>query len=150
MFRGINNISLDAKGRLAVPVRYRDYLQEHCNGQMVVTIDTEECCLLIYPLPEWEDLERKVSGLSSFNPASRRVQRLLIGHATEVELDASGRILIPPPLRQHAQLEKKTVMMGQVHKLELWSEDNWITRRSELLGSQPDAALPPELENLSL
>lgn len=150
MFRGVNNINLDAKGRLAIPVRYRDFLAQHCNGEMVVTIDTDERCLLIYPRPEWEDLERKVSALSSFNPASRRVQRLLIGHATDVELDASGRILIPPPLRQYADLDKKTVMLGQVHKLELWSEEHWTTRRDDWLGDQSDLTLPPELENLSL
>lgn len=150
MFRGVNNISLDAKGRLAIPVRYRDYLVQHCNGEMVITIDTEERCLLVYPRPEWEDLERKVGALPSFNPASRRVQRLLIGHATDVELDASGRILVPPPLRQYAQLDKKTVMLGQGNKLELWSEDHWMSRRDEWLDDQSNLALPPELENLSL
>jgi MraZ protein len=150
VFRGVNNISLDAKGRLAVPVRYRDYLVQHCNGEMVVTIDTEERCLLIYPRPEWEDLERKVGALPSFNPASRRVQRLLIGHATDIDLDGSGRILIPPPLRQYAQLEKKTVMLGQGNKLELWSEEHWTSRRDTWLNDQSNLELPPELENLSL
>ena len=150
MFRGVNNISLDAKGRLAIPVRYRDFLLQHCNGELVVTIDTEERCLLMYPRPEWEDIERKVSALPSLNPASRRVQRLLIGHATDVELDRSGRILVPPPLRQYAQLEKKTVMLGQGNKLELWSEEHWQNRRDEWLGDQSNLALPPELENLSL
>ena len=76
MFRGVNNINLDAKGRLAIPTRYRDYLTHHCNGEMVVTIDTEERCLLIYPQPEWEDIQRKVESLPSFNRAARRVQRL--------------------------------------------------------------------------
>ena len=150
MFRGVNNINLDAKGRLAVPVRYRDYLAQHCNGEMVATIDTEERCLLIYPRPEWEDLERKVGALPSFNPASRRVQRLLIGHATDIDLDSSGRILIPPPLRQYAQLEKKTVMLGQGNKLELWSEEHWTNRRDTWLNDQSNLELPPELENLSL
>ncbi|MCB1692926.1 MAG: cell division/cell wall cluster transcriptional repressor MraZ, partial [Pseudomonadales bacterium] len=80
MFRGVNHISLDAKGRLAIPVRVRDLLVEHSNGELVITIDTDEKALLVYPRPEWEDIERKVQALSSFNPASRRVQRLLIGH----------------------------------------------------------------------
>ncbi|MDP7577271.1 MAG: division/cell wall cluster transcriptional repressor MraZ, partial [Pseudomonadales bacterium] len=92
MFRGVNNINLDAKGRLAVPTRYRESLMEHCSGEMVVTIDTEERCLLIYPQPEWEDIQRKVEALPSFNRAARRVQRLLIGHATDIQLDGSGRL----------------------------------------------------------
>lgn len=150
MFRGVNQISLDAKGRLAIPVRYRDFIVSHCNGELVVTIDTEERCLLVYPRPEWEDIERKVSSLPSLNPASRRVQRLLIGHATDIELDGSGRILVPPPLREYALLEKKAVMLGQGNKLELWCEEHWMSRRDEWLGDQSSLALPPELENLSL
>ncbi len=149
MFRGANNINLDAKGRLAIPVKYRDMLSEHCNGEMVVTIDTDERALLIYPRPEWEDLERKVQSLSSFNPATRRVQRLLIGYATDTTLDGSGRILISPPLREYAQLDKKTIMLGQSNKLELWAEEIWMERQEEWL-SDSDLALPPELENLSL
>lgn len=150
MFRGVNNINLDAKGRLAIPTRYRDVLDEHCNGEMVITIDTDERALLIYPGPEWEDIQRKVQALPSFNPASRRVQRLLIGHATDVQLDASGRILVPPPLRQYASLDKKTVMLGQGNKLELWSEEHWTERRDNWLEDRSNLELPPELENLSL
>lgn len=149
MFRGVNHISLDAKGRLAIPVRFRDLLVEHCNGELVVTIDTDERALLIYPRPEWEDIERKVQALSSFNPASRRVQRLLIGHATDIPLDSSGRVLITPPLRQYANLDKKTVLLGQGNKLELWSEDHWISRRDAWLEDQ-SGDLPPQLESLSL
>ena len=77
MFRGVNNINLDAKGRLAIPTRYRELLTQHCEGEMVVTIDTEEQCLLIYPLPQWNDIQREVSALPSYNPATRRIQRLL-------------------------------------------------------------------------
>lgn len=149
MFRGANNINLDAKGRLAIPVKYRDMLMEHCSGELVITIETNERALLIYPRPEWEDLERKVQSLSSFNPATRRVQRLLIGYATDTALDGSGRILISPPLREYAQLDKKTIMLGQSNKLELWSEENWLDRQEQWL-SESDTELPPELENLSL
>ncbi len=149
MFRGINNISLDAKGRLAVPVRYRDVLLAHCNGELVVTIDTDERSLLIYPRPEWDDIERKVQALPSFNKEARRVQRLLIGHATDVELDSSGRILLSTPLREYAGLDKKTVLLGQSNKLELWSEDRWVSRRDDWL-DQPGDTLPPALQDLSL
>lgn len=149
MFRGINNINLDAKGRLAIPARYRDYLMQHCNGEMVVTIDTDERCLLIYPRPEWEDVQRKIEALPSFNKAARRVQRLLIGHATDIQLDASGRLQLSPPLREYAQLDKKTVMLGQGNKLELWAEAEWVERRDSWIDD--DALIVPEaLESLSL
>lgn len=150
MFRGINNINLDAKGRLAIPTRYRDQLVREFEGAMVVTIDTEEKCLLIYPLSAWEDIQRKVEALPSFNPASRRVQRLLIGHATDIQLDTSGRILLTSPLREYAQLDKKTVMLGQGNKLELWSEDLWLSRREGMLEEHNNLDVPDELQSLSL
>ena len=150
MFRGVNNVNVDAKGRIAIPVRYRDQLLNHCNGEMVVTIDTEERCLLIYPQPDWDDIQRKVEALPSFNVAARRVQRLLIGHATDIPMDTSGRILLPPPLREYAQLEKKGVLLGQGKKLELWSEASWIARRDSWLDEQSGLELPSELLNLSL
>jgi len=151
MFRGVNTINLDAKGRLAIPTRYRERLAERSAGQMVVTIDTEERCLLIYPLPEWEDIQRKIDALSSFNPATRRIQRLLTGHATDVELDANGRLLLSQPLRDYAELDKKTVLLGQGNKFELWSEDLWNARRDTYLEDiNGGGEMPEELMNLSL
>lgn len=150
MFRGVNNINLDAKGRLAVPSRYREKLAAHCNGQLVITIDTEEKCLLLYPLPQWEEIQRKVESLPSFSPAARRVQRLLIGHATDIQLDANSRVLVPPPLREYAQLEKKTVLLGQGNKLEIWNEDHWQQRRDHWLEENSTQDVPEELQNLSL
>jgi len=149
MFRGVNNINLDAKGRLAIPTRYREQLMQHCNGEMVVTIDTEERCLLIYPQPEWEDIQRKVEALPSFNKAVRRVQRLLIGHATDIQLDNSGRLQLTPPLRTYADLDRKSVMLGQGKKLELWADDHWQEKRDSWLTDVGDE-IPAELENLSL
>ena len=150
MFRGVNNINLDAKGRLAIPVRYRERLAQHCAGEMVVTIDTEETCLLIYPRPEWEDIQRRVQNLSSFEVASRRVQRLLIGHATDIQMDGSGRILLTPPLREYAQLDKKGVLLGQGAKLELWNEEHWLARRDAWLSDPTCLEIPDELKSLSL
>ena len=106
-FRGVSNLSLDAKGRIVLPARYRERLLESCQGQLVVTIDTEQPCLLIYPLPEWESIEEKIEALPSFNPVTRRIQRLLIGHATEAEVNAAGRLLLSNPLREYARLERK-------------------------------------------
>lgn len=151
MFRGINAINLDPKGRMVMPTRYRDRLHEH-GGQLVITIDTEATCLLLYPLPEWEIIERKLEELPSFNQVTRRIQRLLIGHATEVEIDSSGRILLPPLLRSYAKLEKHLMLVGQGKKFELWDEQQWHTGRNTWLAEQAKMGddLPPELQSLAL
>src|SRR3989338_5462927 len=129
MFRGINHINLDAKGRMAMPTRYRDRLQVDCNGQLIATIDPEAPCLLLYPFPEWEVIEQKIQALPSFNKATRRIQRLLIGHATELEIDNQGRILLPQSLREYAKLNKSIVLVGQGKKFELWDETLWHKQR---------------------
>lgn len=151
MYRGLNAITLDAKGRMIIPTRYRLRLQDTCSGQVVVTIDTEEPCLLMYPMPEWETIEAKITALSSFNQTTRRIQRLLLGHATELELDGSGRLLLPPPLRQYANLEKDVMLVGQGKKIEIWSEALWLENRDKWLAERAnDGDLPSELQNLSL
>ncbi|MBI3899171.1 MAG: division/cell wall cluster transcriptional repressor MraZ [Gammaproteobacteria bacterium] len=151
MFRGVNALQLDSKGRLAIPTRYRETLIRQCNGQMIMTVDRDRC-LLLYPLPDWEEIERKLVKLPSFNKQARRLQRLLMGHATECDLDASGRILVPPPLREFAGLNKSVVLIGQGNKFELWSEEVWNVRRAEWLAAGDDDGgdLPPDLESLSL
>ncbi len=150
MFRGVNALNLDSKGRLAIPTKYRDELVRLANGRMVVTVDRDHC-LLLYPLPEWEEIERKLVKLPSFNVPARRLQRLLIGHATEVELDGNGRILLPPPLREFAGLDKAVVMIGQGNKFEIWDEAIWNTRRAEWLNAaEGEGELPDELGSLSL
>jgi len=140
MFRGAAAINIDAKGRIAMPIRFRDLLmgrsEPSINPQLVVTIDTEEPCLLIYPLAEWDLIQRKLEQLPSFNPTARRIQRLLIGHATDLELDANGRILLPALLREYAQLDKKIMLLGQGKKIELWSESLWNAPRNLFAGQQ--------------
>lgn len=151
VFRGVNPINLDAKGRMAVPARYRDKITEHCCGHMVATIDTEERCLLLYPLAEWEEIQEKIEALPSFNPAARRIQRLLIGHATDLDMDANGRLLLSAPLREYAELNKKIILLGQGNKFEIWSEERWLATREEYLAeAEGGMALPEELQNLSL
>ncbi|MFT6086712.1 MAG: MraZ protein [Glaciecola sp.] len=125
MFRGANAINLDSKGRLTIPTRYRQSLLDDCQGQLVCTIDTSQNCLLLYPLPEWEEIELKLSKLSSTNPQERRLQRLLLGYAMEGEMDKSGRILIAPTLRQHAALDKQIMLVGQLNKFEIWDANVW-------------------------
>ena len=148
MFRGVAQLNLDSKGRLAVPSRFRDALTERCGGQVVVTADTDRC-LLIYPLPEWEPIAEKLMSLSSFNAQIRELQRRLVGYAEDVVMDATGRVLVPPALRQFAQLEKAVVLVGQGHKFELWNKDNW-EQRMDQEGGFGSSGLPPELEGFSL
>ncbi|SCZ50471.1 MraZ protein [Thiohalomonas denitrificans] len=152
LFRGVAELNLDTKGRMAIPSRYRERLSERCEGQLVATIDTDERCLLLYPLPEWEAIERKLDALPTFNPQARRVQRLLMGHASDVDMDGNGRLLLPPPLRQYAGLEKRIVLIGQGKKFEIWDEQLWQQKRDEWLAEETvaDGELPAELESLSL
>ncbi|VAW99207.1 Cell division protein MraZ [hydrothermal vent metagenome] len=151
MFRGVNTLNLDAKGRMAMPSRYRDQLSEQSDGKLIVTVDRDHC-LLLYPLPEWEEIERKLVRLPSLNKQARRMQRLLIGHATDCDLDNNGRLLLPPPLREFANLEKRIVLIGQGNKFEIWDEDKWSSKRDEWLqeSDDDDLDLPDELESLSL
>ncbi len=150
-FRGINNITVDAKGRMAMPARYRESLLEGCGGRLVVTVDRDHC-LLVYPLPEWEIIETKLVELPSLNKTARLLQRLLIGHATELEMDGQGRILLPAMLRDFAGLKKKAVLIGQGKKLEIWDEDTWGESQQEWMVSaqSDDGDLPSALQELSL
>ena len=148
MFRGVAQLNLDSKGRLAVPSRFRDAVTTRCEGRLVVTADSDRC-LLIYPLPDWEPIEQKLMALSSFNAQIRELQRRLVGYAEDVTMDATGRILVPPALRNFAQLEKSVVLVGQGNKFELWNKDNW-EQRMERGGDFSSGGLPPELEGFSL
>lgn len=152
MFRGINAVNIDAKGRLAIPTKYRERLRVSNSAALVVTIDTEAACLLLYPLAEWEQIEIKLQALPSFNPHARRIQRLLIGHATDVEMDGNGRVLLPPVLREYAGLGKKVVLIGQGKKFELWDDAAWQQSREHWLTEEQLEAgnLPEEMKNLSL
>ncbi|MEO1080553.1 MAG: division/cell wall cluster transcriptional repressor MraZ [Pseudomonadota bacterium] len=151
MFRGVQHINMDAKGRLAIPARQREPLVEECGGDIVVTIDTQSPCLIIYPMPAWGRIEESLQSLPSLNPGVKRFQRLMLGYATDIQLDASGRMLLPPSLRDYAKMEKKLVLVGQGNKLELWSEELWIEERDKALEDVgADLPLPDELLNLPL
>lgn len=153
MFRGITAVNMDDKGRLAIPARYRDDVQTIAMNQLVCTIDTEERCLLLYPYPHWEEIERQIQALPSFNKVARRIQRLLIGHATELCMDSNGRLLIPQPLRDYANISKETMLVGQGKKFEIWSEAHWNQNRDTWLSDSASldvAGLPEELQSLSL
>jgi len=134
-FRGINSINMDTKGRLAIPKRYRESISEASENQLVATIDLHSPCLLVYTLDEWEVIERKLMSLPNMDPQARLVQRLLLGHASEMEMDAQGRVLLPSLLREHAKLEKEAILLGQGNKFELWSQQSWQDSRPDMLDS---------------
>lgn len=125
MFRGTSAITLDSKNRITIPTKYREELFADCAGKMVCTVDIQHPCLLLYPLPEWEEIELKLCGLSSMNPQERLLQQVLLGNASDCEIDKSGRLLINGPLRNHAGLEKNIMLVGQLKKFEIWSENAW-------------------------
>ncbi len=149
-FRGINSINMDVKGRLAIPKRYRTSIFEASAGQLIATIDINSPCLLIYTLDEWEIIERKLMSLPNVDPRTREYQRLLLGHASEMEMDSQGRVLMPSLLRDHASLEKEVILLGQGNKFELWSQDVWDASRPEMLLSASKGEVPEALANLSL
>jgi MraZ protein len=151
VFRGPSKVTLDAKGRLAIPSRHRERILTRADGQLVATVD-RDYCLLIYPLPDWEEIERKLIRLPALNKQSRRLQRLMLGHATELEMDANGRILLPRELREFAGLTRQAMLIGQGNKFELWDEQRWNERRDEWLAADDgdNTDLPQELESLSL
>ena len=154
MLRGITQLSLDAKGRFAVPQRYRAALQAGAGQsgdgvtRLVMTADPSRC-LLLYPVAEWEPIQQKLMSLSSFHASTRALQRLLVGHADDVEMDTAGRLLVPPALRQYAALDKRIVLVGQGNRFEIWDEDRWNEMTAAAV-SFSDGGLPPELEGFSL
>ncbi len=148
MFRGATKVTLDAKGRLAIPTRYRERLAARCDGQIIVTVDKDHC-LLIYPLPDWEELERKLVRLPSMNKAARRLVRIMVGYATDVDMDGSGRILVSKELREFASLEKQAVLIGQGRKFELWDEATWNEKRNTWLDDDDVGDLPPDFESIA-
>jgi len=149
VFRGATKVTLDAKGRLAIPTRYRERIATRCDSQLVVTLDRDHC-LLIYPLPDWEEIERKLVRLPSLQKRTREMQRIMLGYATEVDVDGAGRILLSRELREVAGLERTAMLIGQGHKFELWDEERWNAIRDNWLNADDDGDLPPELESLSL
>lgn len=154
MFRGISSINLDAKGRIAIPTRYRAELEDCCSRQLIATVAVDEKgagqqgCLWLYPLPEWELLEQKINKLPTLNKMAQKLKRFLIGYASECELDAQGRLLLPEKLRQYAGFEKQVILLGQLNKFEIWNDAVWMAKEQEwLAGGDEDGS--EALESLS-
>ena len=151
MFRGINPINLDAKGRVALPAKYRDRVTDRCDGHVVLTVHPFDRCLLLYPLADWEVIESQVNALpNSTSRQARRLQHLMVGYATELDLDAANRLLLPAMHRDHAELDKRLILVGQGQKFEIWSEARWTSMTEAYLNESVDEDGSVELINLSL
>lgn len=140
MFRSFDEINMDAKGRIGLPTRYHERVSAACQGKFVITVDLTENCLVLYTLPEWERIEAGLAKLPTTNPSTAKIKRRLIGHATEVNMDASGRLLISPELRLRAGLEKSVVLTGQGNKCEIWDKQAWSALYGEI--SQEELSSP--------
>lgn len=123
MFRGRFEITIDDKGRINIPSRFRDTFRERYDDRLIITnFDT---CLVAYPYSEWVELEKKASQLSMVKREAKAFLRFFISGATECTMDKQGRILIPPVLREYAALEKEIVVAGMLNKIEIWSKVRW-------------------------
>jgi len=152
VFLGVSTLNLDAKGRMAIPAKYRDALAECCASRVVVTINPREHCLWLYPEAEWNEIARKVAQLPTLNRQNLILQRLLLGHASELEMDGQGRILLSSELREYARLGKKISLIGQGHKFEIWDAGGMLAEREGWLdeASISDEDLSDELSELRL
>jgi transcriptional regulator MraZ len=129
VFRGYFTVSIDAKGRLAVPSRFRERLLGICEGRIVQTLSPLDRALWLYPASEWEHIENKLAALSDFDRQSRRAKQMMRGYAMDCELDAQGRILISQALREYASLRRQAVFLGQGNKFEVWDQGLWEVQR---------------------
>jgi MraZ protein len=147
MYRGVTLLNIDGKSRAAVPTKYREVLMAESSGSIVITAHPHGC-LLIYPRTAWEPIQQKIMQLSSFDKKSSKFQRLLVGYAEDVSIDASGRFLISSELRSYSNIEKLAMLVGQGSHFELWSEDSWAQQVQDISGE--DDSLPDELGGFSL
>jgi MraZ protein len=148
MYRGATSLNLDAKGRMAMPTKHREAMQQECEGNLVLTAHPHRC-LLLYPQPAWEPIQAKMMALSSFDPKSSALQRLLVGFAEDISMDSAGRLLVSPVLRDFAGLDKEVMLVGQGTHFELWSLAAWRAQLDKAM--QADSfEMPTELEGFSL
>lgn len=152
-FRGITKLSVDAKGRLAMPKNHRDKLEKDGISELVVTADTTPGCLLIYPLPVFEEVEQHLTQMPNLTKRARAAQRRFIGYASDVEMDATGRIPLSAELRDYSGISRKAYLIGQGKKFELWEEAAWEQECAKWkLESEDDETsdeTPSELLNIS-
>ncbi len=144
MFTGASNLSIDAKGRMAIPTRYRDAL----GVNLVLTADPSGC-LLLFAADAWQPFEARVSALPNMNPRIKAMQRMWLGYKSDCEVDGAGRVVLTPEMRDYAKLDRKVQMIGQGDRFELWSERGWQDV-SELAQRAMREDPPAELAGLSV
>jgi len=147
MFQGAVALSLDAKGRIAIPARHRDALVP--DGAPLVLTAHPHRCLLVYPQTAWQPISQQIAAMPGLDPRTAALKRLLVGFAQTETLDAAGRALVAPSLRQWAGLEKSLWLVGQGSHFELWSDEGWQKQQMAMLALDGDA-LPPGFESLAL
>lgn len=140
MFRGYDELTMDAKGRIGLPTRYHERVQNECMSRFVLTVDLREPCLVLYPLTEWEAIEARFNALPGANPAIALLKRRILGYATEIGLDAAGRFLVSPELRNFAHLDKAVVLTGQGKKCEIWQKAAWDDLQAKILAADFSSA----------
>jgi MraZ protein len=145
MFRGAAKVTLDVKGRMVLPTRVRDSLARLGDQRLVATVDRDQC-VLIYPLADWQQLQDHLMSLPNLNSEARWLQRLMVGYATDLDLDGHGRVLIPGELREFTGLQRDAMLFGQGNHLELWDETAWkqaslASMKADQRSTAPAAAL---------
>jgi len=152
VFSGVSTLSLDAKGRLAVPAKHRDALAESSGSRVFVTINPNklERCLLLYPENEWREVARNLSRGAAMDPSIRAMQRLVIGHAAELEPDSQGRITLSSEQREFASLDKRVSLVGQTNKIEIWDEEALKGSREQWLDEVSSAEALEKLQGMML
>lgn len=130
MFRGSFEHSVDSKGRVSVPSKFREVIAERYEGKLVLSMDFDNC-ITVYPLEEWERVEEKIRSLPQMQKEVKEFMRFVFSTATECELDKQGRVLIPPALRERARINKTVMVVGIIGKMEIWDKAAWDARRSQ-------------------
>jgi MraZ protein len=130
MFRGSYEHTVDAKGRVSVPSKFRDIIADRYGGGLVMAMDFDQC-LTVYPIEEWEKLEEKIKALPMMKQEVKDFMRFFFSSATECELDKQGRILIPPTHRERAGIAKNVMLVGIMNKIEIWDAKAWEARNSQ-------------------
>lgn len=149
-FRGIKEVSLDSKWRLAIPTRFRELAQEICGCELILNVNPFNRCITVYPLKEWERIEAQISSYPDAIEDQRAMRNLLMGYATELEMDSAGRFVVPQMHRKYAGIDKDAVVVGKANKFEIWNADRWheSTEQTFANGSMGEKPLSDEVIRL--
>ena len=148
MFRGSSFNTIDSKGRIIIPARFRDVIKAGGGDGVIVT--RLDKALFAYTFDQWSKIESKVLAMSETSEYMRRFRRVFIGGASDCNCDKQGRILIPPVLRQYAQFEKEIVLVGQIVHFEIWSKENYEQEVVQMEEDMKKEAVSNEIAKLGL